>query len=365
MNSSIFKKTPILDAVRGQDGMYHYLYKIFNKANGKYYIGVHNTTNINDGYAGSGTILQKAFKKYGEISFERHILEYFNTLEEASAAEATHITPEMLASEDCYNVQPGGRHVPLKTVTCRDLHLNKNVRVSQEEYYAHPERYSSHTKGQIKATDSTGKIFMANIDDPRFKTGEIWDYVKQFLKNTFPARIVATGQNIRAHINDPRILTGEIVAASKGWIKIHRNGEVRTIDPKHLKSFLDSGWERGGGLKGIKRGPSKVAGRCHIWKNDKVLIVMKNELDKYLSDGWRRGNGPRTTLVHRDSECRRVQVTELDKYLSDGWRHGNPVKSCAGKIAVHKKSERKFIRPDELDKYLSEGWQRGLVHKRD
>ena len=92
---------------------------------------------------------------------------------------------------------------------------------------------------------------------------------------------------------------------------------------------------------------------------------MKNELDKYLSNGWRRGNGPRTTLVHRDSECRRVQVTELDKYLSDGWRHGNPVKSCAGKIAVHKKSERKFIRPDELDKYLSEGWQRGLVHKRD
>ena len=362
MVSSIFKSIPIKHAIPGSDGLYHYLYKIVNKVNGKYYIGVHNTKNINDGYAGSGTILKKAFQKYGEVAFDRIILMYYDSKELASQAEANFITTEMLASNECYNVQPGGRHVPLKTVTCRDIVKGKNVRIPQEEYYAHPERYVSPTKGQIKATDASGKIFMAYTDDPRFKTGEIWDYVKQFVKDTFPARIIATGQNIRAHKDDPRLLTGEVVSIAKGRVKVIRNGEVHTIEKKYLQSYLDSGWEKGGGLKGVKRGPSKVAGRCHVWKGSRVLVVQKSELDQYIVDGWKRGNGPKTTLIYNCSECKRIPLTELDQYIADGWKRGNPNKSVAGKISIHKGAQRKFINPDELDQYIADGWKRGLNH---
>ena len=362
MISSIFKATSVDHAIKGSDGLYHYLYKIINKVNGKYYIGVHNTKNINDGYAGSGTILKKAFQKYGEISFDKIILMYYDSKELASQAEANFITAEMLASEDCYNIQPGGRHVPLKTVTCRDIVKGKNVRIPQEEYYTHPERYVSQTKGQIKATDKSGKIFMANIDDPRFKTGEIWDYVKQFLKNTFPARVVATGQNIRVHKDDPRLLTGEVEHIQKGRVKVIKDNEVRVIEKKHLQSYLNSGWELGGGFKGIKRGPSKCIGRCHVWKGADVLVIRKSDLDKYLADGWSRGNGPTTTLIYNDSECRRIPLSDLDKYLADGWKRGNPRKPVAGKISIHKGSQRKFINPNDLDKYLADGWSRGLNH---
>ncbi len=41
--------------------MYFIVYKITNKI----YIGVHRTTNINDSYMGSGTILKRSRKKYG------------------------------------------------------------------------------------------------------------------------------------------------------------------------------------------------------------------------------------------------------------------------------------------------------------
>lgn len=48
--------------------MYYTIYKTINKINGKFYIGAHATSNINDGYLGSGTSLLHAMKKYGKIS---------------------------------------------------------------------------------------------------------------------------------------------------------------------------------------------------------------------------------------------------------------------------------------------------------
>ena len=56
------------------DHKYHYCYKITNKINGKYYIGVHSTNNLSDGYMGSSRSLNEDIAKTSKNNFELLIL---------------------------------------------------------------------------------------------------------------------------------------------------------------------------------------------------------------------------------------------------------------------------------------------------
>lgn len=51
--------------------MYHLVYMTTNLVNGKMYVGVHSTENLEDGYLGSGNLIKKAVKKYGRENFDR------------------------------------------------------------------------------------------------------------------------------------------------------------------------------------------------------------------------------------------------------------------------------------------------------
>lgn len=114
--------------------MYHYFYKITNLINGKFYYGVHNTNNLEDGYMGSGKLLHKAYNKYGIENFNKEILKYFDTMDEAFQYEHQIVNEEMINNPDCYNIQIGGHYFCTENkVPVKDINGNK-FWVSKEEY---------------------------------------------------------------------------------------------------------------------------------------------------------------------------------------------------------------------------------------
>jgi len=86
----------------------HFLYKSTNTLNGNYYIGIHSTNKIDDSYIGSGTRFRKEVGKYGKQNFKREILDFFNSREDALAAEYR-VVSEVILDVNCLNLCQGGR----------------------------------------------------------------------------------------------------------------------------------------------------------------------------------------------------------------------------------------------------------------
>lgn len=92
--------------------IYYFTYQTKNLVNGKTYVGVHSTKNLNDGYLGSGDKLKKAILKYGKSNFKIEILCFFDSLQEAYDEEMFIVDKKWISQETNYNVSIGGNRGP-------------------------------------------------------------------------------------------------------------------------------------------------------------------------------------------------------------------------------------------------------------
>lgn len=88
---------------------YHYIYKTTCKITGKYYIGIHSTSDLEDKYLGSGKIIWLSIRKYGRENHEKEILEFLPNRDRLYEREQEIVSSTFIEDPNCMNPVTGGR----------------------------------------------------------------------------------------------------------------------------------------------------------------------------------------------------------------------------------------------------------------
>ena len=89
--------------------MHHFIYKTTCIATGEFYVGMHSSVSMNDGYLGSGKRLRASVKKHGKNAHVREILKICSSRSELDLAEKQYVTEELIQTPLCMNLALGGR----------------------------------------------------------------------------------------------------------------------------------------------------------------------------------------------------------------------------------------------------------------
>jgi len=86
----------------------HIIYKTTCLITERFYIGMHSTDNLDDGYKGSGKRLRRSINKHGEDNHVTEILETLPNRKALAAREKEIINREFLEDPQCMNINTGG-----------------------------------------------------------------------------------------------------------------------------------------------------------------------------------------------------------------------------------------------------------------
>ena len=201
----------------------HYLYKTTCLVTKRYYIGIHSTNKLDDGYMGSGKRLRYSIRKYGIDNHKKEILEFFNSRDLLVEAEKKAITVEMLADNNCMNIVEGGGGFT-------------------SEYARECVKKSNEVQRLLKETNpewvENSKLNRSKGHKLTYKNGR-----KKVLPNW----------NGKTHSDDTKLKMSEVKKGkyngennpSYGTCWITRNGTNKKIDKVELENFLSLGWEKG------------------------------------------------------------------------------------------------------------------------
>lgn len=130
---------------------FNFVYKTTCLVTNRYYIGVHSTNNLEDGYLGSGTVLLRSVEKYGKENHNREIIEYFNTRGEAFKLEKKLVNKKLIEDPMCINLVGGGRGISVfsKEIKKKISESNKGKKISKE----HRRKISEGNTGKVRSQE--------------------------------------------------------------------------------------------------------------------------------------------------------------------------------------------------------------------
>jgi len=146
---------------------YHYIYKTTCSVTNRYYIGMHSTDDLDDGYIGSGKRLWFSINYHGKENHTKEILEFCENRAQLRQREEEIVNKQLINEELCMNLKTGGDGGIMNDEHHRKMREGSSKH--QKEKWKDPE-YSkiisesvsktmsnTHKEGKIKYDTFTGK----------------------------------------------------------------------------------------------------------------------------------------------------------------------------------------------------------------
>lgn len=233
---------------------YHYIYKITrNDGSGKYYIGMHSTDNLDDGYFGSGKRLWHSINKHGIEAHSKAILEFLPSRDELKIREKQLVNEKCLADPLCMNLKLGGEGGGI--------------------FYGHPNSLIKLRDPAVQA--KAGRNAAITIARKRAEDPE---YDKAFRENAKKAFENTKSFLGKSHTVQTRLLIGE-------KSKINQLGEKNS-----------------------------QYGTCWVYNEHGAIKIPKDKLDEYLMNGYSLG---RCAKVKISKEPKIIDNEIVSKRLED------------------------------------------------
>ncbi len=211
--------------------MVHTVYKTKNLINGKFYIGVHKTDDLTDGYLGSGTLIKRAIEKYGEESFEKEILFEFDNAEEAFQKEEE-LVEQHRRDPLSYNIRKGGaggfdyiNQNGFSALGGQRSHVTRSRLLAEDPAYGEKIRAAARRSIAIASARVSPEIRLRNLA----KAVETW-----------------RGQHHSIEYRERKsqeLLGDNNPTRGKHWINL--GGLEMVVLPEEVQKYLDLGWMKG------------------------------------------------------------------------------------------------------------------------
>ena len=203
---------------------YHYIYKTTNLKNYKYYIGMHSTDNLEDGYMGSGKRLRRSLNKHGKENFKFEILEFFSDRKSLIEREKELVNEELLKDSLSMNLKKGG-----EGGVVNDIH-RKNLKIGASKYQKNKWLIDSDYRDKIK------KLLLDNL-----KKNHLLGKINY---NTFEGKNHSEETKKKMSEVKKGMYIGE-KNPSYGTCWITNGKENKKIKKEEINDYICDGWYKG------------------------------------------------------------------------------------------------------------------------
>lgn len=203
--------------------------------NGMVYVGRHSTSNMDDGYMGSGKALREAYAELGVQAFRKHVLRLCESKEELCWFEREVVNEEFIKDDNTYNLVVGGDGADWSFINSNEpLRREKNKR----------------------AALAMNRVLWSNADFRDRKVKEAGALMKRLHKEGRVKPPNWVGKHHKIATKQAIGRANALLQRGEGnsqfgtvWINDPEQKVSRKVKKEELQVFLEQGWHRGRKMK--------------------------------------------------------------------------------------------------------------------